>query len=116
MSEERLNQLNCEQLFSFYLRDCAEQVNSDYYSTMIQFILMYRDCLNIYGWQKIAENDCKGSQGESDYENKVKVRIQQLQDVQKNLEFTQINNAEYAPEVSNEFVTIYLENPGCNPG
>jgi len=32
------------------------------------------------------------------------------------LEFTQINNAEYAPEVSNEFVTIYLENPGCNPG
>ena len=63
MNEAQKNQLNCDALFCIYLRDVARQVNSQYYSTMCQFVLMFRDCLNLYGWQKRAENECKSYYG-----------------------------------------------------
>ena len=50
MAEPRKNMLNCEHLFSLYLRECSSQVKPDYYSKMTQFVLMFRDCLNLYGW------------------------------------------------------------------
>lgn len=50
MSEPRKNMLNCEELFSIYLRECSTVVNERYYSTLIQFLIMFRDCLNMYGW------------------------------------------------------------------
>ena len=50
MTEPRKNMLNCEELMSIYLRECSTQVNEAYYSNIIQFLLMFRDCLNMYGW------------------------------------------------------------------
>lgn len=32
------------------------------------------------------------------------------------MEFTDINNAEFAPEICNEFVTVYMEMPKNNAG
>lgn len=33
---------------------------------------MFRDCLNIYGWAKRAENECKEYYGKYDYERRIK--------------------------------------------
>ena len=50
MTEPRKNMLNCDELFAIYMREASTQVNEAYYSTMMQFLLMFRDCLNMYGW------------------------------------------------------------------
>lgn len=50
MTEPKKNMLNCDELMSIYLRECSAQVNASYYETIIQFLLMFRDCLNMYGW------------------------------------------------------------------
>lgn len=50
MSEPKKNMLNCDELMAIYLRECSAQVNASYYETMVQFLLMFRDCLNMYGW------------------------------------------------------------------
>lgn len=50
MTEPRKNMLNCEELMCIYMRECSTQVNESYYSTIMQFLLMFRDCLNMYGW------------------------------------------------------------------
>ena len=50
MIEPKKNMLNCEELFAIYMREVSEQVNETYYSTVMQFMLMFRDCLNMYGW------------------------------------------------------------------
>ena len=78
MTEPRKNMLNCESLLCIYLRECSTQVNEVYYSQMMQFLLMFRDCLNLYGWQKRAENECKDYYGQFDYEKKMREKLEQF--------------------------------------
>ena len=33
----------------------AKQVNAEYFKTVFKFVLLYRDCMNKYGWQKRKE-------------------------------------------------------------
>lgn len=116
MAEPRKNMLNCEQLFGLYLREVASQVNQKYYSQMVQFVLMFRDCLNQYGWQKRAENECKEYYGQFEYEKVMRAKLSEFQDWSAGMDFSTGNNAEFAPEICNEFVTVYLETPGHNLG
>ena len=77
---------------------------------------MFSDCLNQYGWQKRAEHECKEYYGQYDYEQKLRERIDEF-DVLKNVTtYCQVNNCEFAPEICNEFVTIYLDEPNRNQG
>lgn len=108
--------LNCEELMCIYLRECSTQVNESYYSTIMQFLLMFRDCLNMYGWQKRAENECKEFYGQFDYEKKMREKLESFQVWSNGCEYTEINNAEFAPEICNEYVTVYMESPGNNVG
>jgi hypothetical protein len=39
----------------------ATHVNSDFYKKVLHFVLMFRDALNKYGWEKKAENECRES-------------------------------------------------------
>ena len=48
------NMVNCEEVLALYLRECSIQVNAQYYTKILTFVLMFRNCLNIYGWQKLA--------------------------------------------------------------
>ena len=59
MSEEWRVMLSCDEAFTAYLRDVASQTNIEFYSKVSQFILLYRDCLNHYGWQKLAEAELR---------------------------------------------------------
>eukprot|EP00347_Sterkiella_histriomuscorum_P022729 403337381 len=118
--EDWKNFQNCEGIFAIYLRTFSKCTNENYYSTLTKFVLMFRDCLNQYGWQKKAENeekDMKEPQYQSlSYEDRVQAKLQEYDNLRKFNEFTAINNCEYAPEIANEFVTVYMEDERNNKG
>ena len=49
--------MKCDQVFSNYLYYCSVRVNAEYYLNVVRFMMGYRECVNIYGWEKKAEND-----------------------------------------------------------
>lgn len=59
MPENKKNMLNAEQLLVLYLREFSCMVNETFYKKLITFVLLFRECLNIYGWQKRAEHEVK---------------------------------------------------------
>lgn len=52
LNEEEKDGLSCDEVFSLYLRDLCKRVNTEYYKTALRFVLLYRECLNEYGWLK----------------------------------------------------------------
>jgi hypothetical protein len=50
MSEEWRVMLSADEILGQYLRDVASKTNELFYRMMIRFILLYRECLNEYGW------------------------------------------------------------------
>lgn len=77
---EGLKKNTCDEVFFTYLVETSKQVNKDYYLFVFKFVVLFRECLNIY---KKAEDESK--------------------------EFTVVNTAETAPEVCNEFITEFME-------
>ena len=59
MTEEEKDTLLCDEIFSLYLRDLSKIVNENYYKTCIRFVLLYRECLNEYGWLKRRDHFMK---------------------------------------------------------
>ena len=52
MTEEDKDKMSCDEIFALYLRHVSKQVNESYYRTVLRFVLLYRECLNEYGWLK----------------------------------------------------------------
>lgn len=99
--------LNCDDVFAQYLRHLSTMVCTDFYKTMIRFVLLYRDCFNQFGWLKKAEADCREARVTLEEKN-VQARVDSYKDFINTYEFCIINNGELLPEICNEFVTIYL--------
>ena len=47
--------LKADEIFSLYLRNTCKKVNAKFYKVIIKFILLFRECLNEYGWHKKEE-------------------------------------------------------------
>jgi len=47
--------LSCDEIFCLYLREICRKVNEIYYRTVLRFVLLYRECMNEYGWIKRRE-------------------------------------------------------------
>ena len=77
---------------------------------------MYTDCINQYGWQKRAEFKCRKYRGEPDFDKKVKYFFDKSIDIRKSTSYCEVHNSEFAPDMCNEFVTIYLDESVNNPG
>lgn len=67
---------------------------------VLQYVILFRECLNEIGWQKRYESE----QAENTSPAKTPDSIP------KDKEFCLENNAEHAPEICNEFVTVFMEN------
>lgn len=52
MNEEQKDSMTCDEVLSMYLREVSKRVNEQYYKTCLRFVLLYRECLNEYGWLK----------------------------------------------------------------
>lgn len=78
--------MKADQVFAEFLNNVAKNVNKNYYKQMIKFIFLYRECYNTYG-----------------------KKIDNLNINKEDNEYCLANNAELVPDISNDFVTIYLE-------
>lgn len=49
-----------------YLRDVSKRVNQTYYKTIVRFVMLYRECVNEFGWLKRRETLRKAGVSEED--------------------------------------------------
>lgn len=118
--EDKSKKMNCDEVLSYYLYSLSQKVSPDYYLILMKFIIGFRECLNKYGWEKKAEND---EQLVARYQEKwqtdppvvipppedVVSKANELKQKANGLEYASINSAEHAPEICNEFVTIFMQ-------
>ena len=88
-----------DEIFALYLNQIAKKVNENFYKTVLTYVILFRECLNEIGWQKRLESE--GLKLEDNFEFKINMETKS---------FCLTNNAEHAPEICNEFVTVFLEN------
>lgn len=89
------NTKNCDAIFSEYLQEVGKVTNPAYFSTVVKFTVLYRECINKYGWIKFA------------------TRMTEEEKTRENEEYVVINNAEFIPELANEFILSYLSEQSC---
>ncbi len=75
----------CDEVFSFYIYKVSKLARPEFFTKVLKFITLFRECLN-----QINKDKCKSKSDEITYE------------------YSEIFNAEDAPDISNEFVTEYL--------
>jgi hypothetical protein len=119
LTEDDKSAVSCDEVFAIYLYETSRKTNPDYYKIMLRFIIAYRECLNRYGWEKKAENDeVLNNAGNGDEmettmitpaSESIQEKAKELKRKACGLEFSYINNAEHAPEICNEFVTVFLQ-------
>ncbi len=69
MSEEWRVMLSCDEALTAYLREVSSKTNQEFYVRALFFVLLYRDCLNQYGWQKLAESEVRECRMQPDEQN-----------------------------------------------
>jgi len=73
----------CDEVFSEYIVKVSKIVNEDCFSKVFKFVFLFRECLNDIHSDKTKETP-------EEY-------------------YTEVRNAEDAPDISNDFVTDYLD-------
>lgn len=120
LPEDERSKLSSDEVFAIYLYETSKKINPEYYKIMLRFVIAYRECLNKYGWEKKAENDevLNNSGNGEEMENTTMItpasesileKARELRDKANGQEFSVINNSEHAPEICNEFVTVFLQ-------
>jgi hypothetical protein len=79
----------CDEIFTTYLIEMARKLTPKMYKILIVFLLNFRNCLNEYGWYIIAQYKIVSEPSSGNA-------------------FCALNDAEHAPEVSNDFIMSYL--------
>ena len=87
--------MKVDEIFALYLYKVSQKVNDSFYRTVLAFVIFFRECLNSIGWKKRRESDDQ-------------TPPEELDELESE-EFCNVNSAEHAPEICNEFVTIYME-------
>lgn len=95
-TEDRKDML-ADEVFALYLFRMSQRVNATFYKTILAYVILYRECLNEIGWQKKFLTD----NTEAEKEQEIKAAMQKKS-------FCLHNNAELAPEICNDVVTVYI--------
>lgn len=93
--------MKVDEIFALYLYEISKKVNRNFFYICIQYVILFRECLNEIGWQKKQESEQTEGDGAGD-------EAKPPEDEEKG-EFCLENNAEHAPEICNEFVTVFME-------
>jgi len=72
----------CDEVFAEYLVKVSKTVNENFFAKVVKFVFLFRECLNDMNKDKEDDNE--------DY-------------------YSETRNAEDAPDISNDFVTDYLD-------
>ena len=80
MSEVQKDAMTCDEVFCMYLRDVSKNINENCYKQCLRFILMYRECINEFGWLKRSETYARaGMLHEDSLLRKLKVQEEELE-------------------------------------
>ncbi len=90
----RKKQKRCDEILAEYLDSVAKYVNKECYKQVLKFAFLFRECLNRYGDRL---------RGTAPISAAVKT------EAETQGEYCLTSNAEQAPDISNEFVTVYLD-------
>ncbi len=93
---EMKSRKKCDEIFAEYLDYVAKNVKKDCYKLVIKFVFLFRECLNLSG-NRVRRT------------KQIALGIDEKMEDEKEIDYCLANNAEQAPEISNEFVTVYLE-------
>jgi len=98
MSEEEKDLHTCDEIFGLYLRDLSKLVNENYYKTALRFVLLYRECLNEYGWLKRRDHYQKaGMLDQDDLINQLK-KEEEEQEAKEREIFKNLNRDKNEPK------------------
>jgi hypothetical protein len=98
LEEIQRNEMLIDETFALYLYKISLKTNPVFYKVVLAFVIFFRECLNHIGWTKRIQSD--------DIDLAKHPEIQQKM---KSTQFCLANTAEHAPEICNEFVTVYME-------
>lgn len=104
------NKANCDSIMAMFLKEIAEVTNPSYFGRVILFAILYRECLNKYGWYKMIlkkrnskqEGSTESIKSEQDF-----ILTPEENEIIKK-EYCIENCCEYAPELANEFILSFL--------
>ena len=119
LTEKAKQAMSVDEILSYYLFTLSQKVNANFYLVVLRFVIGYWECINKYGWEKKAEND---PAIQEKYKEKwqsepavvtpppddIAQKGQELKERAGGMDYAVVNNAEHAPEVCNEFVTIFF--------
>lgn len=80
--------LNCNEVLALFLVFVFRFVSAEFYRELVFFVVALREMLNDFGWDKLRE-------------------ISDTGDKQDNTEFCESQNAEFVPDLANEFITEF---------
>lgn len=90
--------MHVDEIFALYLQRISQRVNESFYKVVLSYTVLFRECLNELGWGKKFESEGIKPEEEPEWKDR------QLKE-----QFCLTNNAEHAPEICNEFVTVFME-------
>ena len=91
--------MKADEILALYLYRLSNRINADYWKhNALPFVMLFRECLNEYGWGKKLES----GNVSLDQSEEMKALID-------NNQYCLLNGCEQAPEICNEFVTVYME-------
>lgn len=82
--ETELKKTNLNRILAIFIFSIGQHLKKDFYKEFVFFLMMYRKALNEIGWIK---------------------KFEQTKVTEKGGEFCSQNNGEYAPDISNDFIT-----------
>lgn len=113
MTECDKDLLCCDEIFALYLRHISKQVNEHYYRIVLRFVLLYRECLNEYGWLKRRDHYQKAYTGDStkaDEHDELLTKLRKDEEREEQLENERIA-AILAKKSGKKVVKIVVEQP-----
>ncbi len=98
---------SCDQIFARYLAEVAKVVSPTCFRAVVQFVLLYRECLHRYGWLKLFQEATSAAEPEEQKTGGRYVILSSQQRTMMQTHYCAANNAEFVPIVANELVTIF---------
>ncbi len=84
-------ELTCDDIFAIFLLDMARTVNFKFLKNLLIFVKNLRDCMNLIGWEILSE-------------------YKSIRNEPTTLEFTSVKNAECLPDITNDYINLFLPN------
>lgn len=124
MSETHKDTLTCDEVFCMYLREICKNVNERWYKQCLRFVLLYRECINEFGWLKRSETYARAGMLNEDTLLQKLRQQEEAQDKGKDeaedkdeqeeiyipqAEYSAVCNADFLPMICNDFVTDFLD-------